>query len=751
MATAPAPARLSAIKRLGWGALILVLLILFALLTWEPLFALDPGPPPPARAYKADIARDSFGVPHIHGATDPDVAFGIAWAHAEDDFSTLQETIAMARGRLGALSGQEGAAVDFAYHLLDSRGTATRNYAALPADVRLLIEGYASGLNRYAAVHPGEVRLARLFPVSGLDIATGFALRQPFFFGLDRTLGPLVKGEPFEREHGPVLDGSAWPDYAHGGGDMTQSPSPPPSPPLAALPIPMGENGALAGSNAFAIAPARSGDGVTRLVSNSHQPYRGGTAWYELEVDSDAGWHMAGATFPGMPLVALGHNETLGWTNTVNRPDLTDIYKLVLDADQTHYRLDGKWLPLEKHRVILPVKFGPFVLPIPKTVWRTQHGPAVINARGAYAIRYSGMGNSDNLTEYYKLNRARNWDEWQAALAMQGIPSTNFIYADNTGRIAYIYNARTPVRKPGLNWRGVLPGDRSDLIWNAIEPYSALPHYVSPRSGFLYNSNNTPFTAAGAGSDLDPKTFPPEFGIELDLTNRGRRAARLLTATNPIGRNQLEAIKYDTGYERAGYVAAMLDAVAALDLRGNARLAKAQTLLGAWDLKADGNGPADALAVMVLEDAMAASYNLRQAPDARESLAKAANHLMRYFGRLDPPLGEVIRLRRGNLDLALDGGGDTLRAATSWDKDAPDGRLPIHHGDSFIMFVEWPAGGGPVRSESIQPYGAATTRPLSPHFNDQAPLFAAHRLKPVWFTRADVAAHAVRHYTVENR
>jgi acyl-homoserine-lactone acylase len=114
-------------------------------------------------------------------------------------------------------------------------------------------------------------------------------------------------------------------------------------------------------------------------------------------------------------------------------------------------------------------------------------------------------------------------------------------------------------------------------------------------------------------------------------------------------------------------------------------------------------------------------------------------------------LGEVIRLRRGNLDLALDGGGDTLRAATSWDKDAPDGRLPIHHGDSFIMFMEWPAGGGPVRSESIQPYGAATTRPLSPHFNDQAPLFAAHRLKPVWFTRAAVAAHAVRHYTVENR
>ena len=92
----------------------------------------------------------------------------------------------------------------------------------------------------------------------------------------------------------------------------------------------------------------------------------------------------------------------------------------------------------------------------------------------------------------------------------------------------------------------------------------------------------------------------------------------------------------------------------------------------------------------------------------------------------------------------------TACASTSWIKDEPDGRLKVKHGDSFVMFVEWPRD-GPVRSESVQPFGAATTRPYSKHYTDQAPLFVAHRTKPVHFTRADINAHAVRRYVVSNR
>ena len=732
--------------RIGWTLLALVLLTVLLLLTWEPFLARQPGPPPPAHVYSAEVIRDEWGVPHIHGKTDPDVGFGIGWAHAEDDFATLQDVLAMTRGRYGAIAGTDGAKVDYVYHLLDARGTVDRHYAALPADTRALFDGYASGLNLYAARHPGEVKLARLFPVNGQDIAVGFAVRQPFFFGLDKTIGPLVAGEPLPTDFGPRLDGKPSPDYEHGGGDLAA-----PTPVKASKPgpLPFGEDGALAGSNAFAIAPKRSGDGVTRLVSNAHQPWRGGTAWYELEVQSDQGWHMAGALFPGMPFVALGHNETLGWTNTVNRPDLTDVYKLVRDSAGTHYQLDGKWLPLEQHRVWLPVRFGPVVLPVPQTVWRSAHGPVIVNKLGAFAIRYAAIDDISSLAAFYHLDKAKDLAEWQALVEQHPLPALNFIYADKAGNIAYRYNGAFPLRKPGVDWRGVLPGDRSDLIWHQLAPADAAPHYLNPASGFLFNSNNTPFLATGAGDALDPAKTSPLLGVELDMTNRARRASKLLSATNPIGRAELERIKFDTGYERAGYVKTALDRIAALDLRREPELQRAQALLAGWDLKADGHGAADALAVIILKDAMTASYNHKVPPAPHKALEDATTHLMKFFGRLDPPLGVAERVRQGMIDLPMDGGGDTLRAATSYNI-APDGRLTIKHGDSFVMFIEWPKD-GPVRSQSIVPFGAATTRPASPHYADQAALFVQHKFKPVHFERADVLAHAVSRVVVTNR
>ncbi len=740
------------LPRAGWMLLVLVLISVAALATWEPFFAEQPGPPPPLRKYTADITRDEFGVPHIHGKSDADVAFGVAYAHAEDDFSTLQDVVAMTRGRYGAIAGQDGAGVDFAYHWLGARATAHNHYAELPADVRQVLDAYASGLNRFAAQHPGEVKLARLFPVNGEDIATGFALRQPFFFGLDRVLGPLVKGEPMLPEHGPSLTSKPLPDAAHGGVDQLV---PEPAMPL---PLPMGAVAESSGSNAFAISPQRSGDGVTRLFSNSHQPYRGGVAWYELQIDSDSGWHFAGATFPGSPYPFLGHNENLGWTNTVNRADLIDVYKLNLTADGEHYvwsppkgALEGFIrTPALTHRTVwLPVRIGPLVLPVPRVIWNAPNfGPVIKNVNGAFAVRYAGIDNIQSLEQYYRITKAQDFAQWQTAMALQGVPATNFIYADKAGNIADWYNAKIPDRRPGPDYRHVIELVDADAVWDKSIPFASYPHLINPASGFLFNSNNTPLVAAGPGSELNPATIPAIWGVETDMTNRARRAVKLLSEPGPITRDRLLAIKFDTGYERAGYVTFMLDGIAKLDLRGDPQLAKAQALLAGWDLKADGKGPADALAVMVLEEGMAASYNLRPMHDLRFELAKAAAHLVKYFGRLDPPLGDVIRIRQGKVDLPDDGGGDTLRAATSWNVD-PDGRLSIKHGDSFVMLIEW-GKDGRVHSESIQPYGAATTRKNDPHYADQAALFVAHKFKPVWFTRAEVAAHAVHRETVSN-
>ncbi|MEZ5695463.1 MAG: penicillin acylase family protein [Sphingomonadaceae bacterium] len=270
-------------------------------------------------------------------------------------------------------------------------------------------------------------------------------------------------------------------------------------------------------------------------------------------------------------------------------------------------------------------------------------------------------------------------------MAHKAIPSTNFIYADAEGNIAYIYNAAIPDRKVGPDWRGILPGNDSSLIWQDLAPYESLPRYENPSSGYLWNANNTPFKAAGP-DDLDPLDFPAELGIETKMTNRARRSERLLREANRIDRETLERIKYDTGWENEDYVKATLDGIAALDLSGQPVLKEAQQILSEWDFTSDGVGRADALALIVLRKPMGDSYNGRPLTPPREVLEFTADHLMTHFGKLDPPMQDILRLRQGPgpyaVDLPLDGGSDTLRASTLWDYD-PDGKLSVRHGDSF--------------------------------------------------------------------
>ena len=705
-------------RKIGLGLFALIAIVLLVGLIWEPLSATAVAGPP-AHKYDAKIVRDEWGVPHAFGHTDADAVHALAYAHAEDDFPTLQEVVAMTRGRAGALTGADGAKVDYAMALLGVRATVDAQYDKVPADTRALLDAYAAGLNLYAARHPGEVKLHNLFPVEGKDIAAGFVLRSPFFFGLDATLGALNDDKPLPNESaGPMGPGQKQ---------------------VAMLP------GQEDGSNAFAVAPKRGGGGHTRLISNSHQPWTGGVAWYEVSVHSDAGWDFAGATFPGGFVPFLGHNKNLGWTNTVNRPDLIDVYKLVTRNDNSEYRFDGKWLPLEAHRVWLHVAMGPFVLPVPKMVYRSVHGPVIVNKDGAFAIHYAGMGTMGMLAQYYHLTKAQDWGAWSAAMAEHAIPATNFIYADKSGRIAHIYNAQFMVRKPGYDYRGILPGDTSADLSEGEVPWAQVPQHIDPPSGFLENSNNSPFLAAGPGSEMDPKAFSPLLGIETFVTNRAQRGVGLMAATPKLDWPNLLRIKFDTGYERDGYAGKWLAAIAALDVHDDAQLAKAQALLGTWDYTLDGQGRADALAALVLRPANRWNYR-REAtmPDPRAELKLAADRLIKHFGRLDPPLGDLLRIRRGKADYPMDGGPDTLRAAATWDDD-PDGRARVKHGDSFVMLVDWDEAGR-VTSRSIQPFGAATSRPDSPHYSDQAALFSRHEFKPVHFDRADIAAHATRTY-----
>jgi len=698
-----------------FSALALAALALLAWALWPAAPDFDAAPLlAAAKQYDARIARDPFGVPHIRGARDADVAYGLAWAHCEDDFRTIQEVALATRGRLATANGLAAAPIDYLAQLLGAYADVARRYEReVPPDVKALAEGYAAGVNHYAATHPGEA-LPGLFPLTGVDIVAGFAFKTPFFYGLDRTFIALF-------------------------GDA------PPKPPVRSASSLISGPYAV-GSNAIAVAPRRSADGATRLLVNSHQPYTGPVAWYEVRVQSDAGWEMTGGVFPGSPVVLHGVGPTLGWANTVNLPDLADVYRLEIDPEHPNrYRLDGEWRELEVGEAEISVKLlGRLRWTERRETLRSEHGPVIRRPHGTYAVRYAGMGELRQLEQIYRENRARTFDEWMAAMRMHALPSTNFVYADRAGNIAYLYNARIPKRAPGFDWRGVLPGDRSDLIWRESLPFDALPRVVNPRSGFVVNMNHTPFAATSDPENPRAEDFPPEAGIETYLTNRGRRALELFGADTSITAAEFRAYKYDKRYSEQSEARAIVSELLSRIAPGDTELAGARAVLARWGLGTEADDTSAALAVATALPIVAARRRGEQPPDALESLRAAVDALKRHHGRIDPPWRDVNRIRRGKLDLGLGGGPDVLRAVET-DRLGDDGRFSAQTGDTLILFSTWDAAGAQT-IETIHQFGSATLDESSPHYADQLPLFVAEKTKRVPLSEEELLAGGAKIY-----
>ena len=201
------------------------------------------------------------------------------------------------------------------------------------------------------------------------------------------------------------------------------------------------------------MAPVRSADGATRPLVNSHQPYTGPLAWYEAVIETRQGWHVAGGFFPGTPFMLHGHNAHLGWANTVNDPDLIDVYKLTINpANPNQYQMDGQWRDFEKSDAKIRVKiWGPLVWTVHREVLYAAQGPVLKTDHGVFAIRYAGINEMRQPLQYYRLNKAATLAEWRAAMALGAIPSLNFVYADEKANIGYVYNGRFPVRKEGVD------------------------------------------------------------------------------------------------------------------------------------------------------------------------------------------------------------------------------------------------------------------------------------------------------------
>jgi len=680
-----------------------------------------------AQEYEARIVRDAYGVPHIFGKRDADTSFGFGYAHAEDDWLTIQDTLMAARGMSSQYKGKSVAPQDYLFDLFKVQESVAANYETqVSAEAKAIARSYAAALNLYAAKHPEQV-LPGILPITEQDILAGFTWATPFFYRLDGYLEDL-----FTAKDRPNV--SPWGQ-------------------TSALDIP----DAVRGSNGFAVAPSRSDDGHTRLVVNSHQPMRGPYAWYEAHLVSEEGMNILGGTFPGVPIMAQGATPNLAWVHTVNRPDLIDIYALEVDDIQKPktYLLDGKWLPFERSKSDFRVKlFGPFSVPVKREILWSKHGPVLSTPTGHYAIRFAGLATLDPgglgaLDQWLAMNKATNMTEWRAALESQGVLSFNIIYGDKDGNIGAVYNARMPRRIEGPNWEEVLPGNKSELIWKDFHPLSDMPQIWNPPCGWVFSANATPFNITDAACNNGRTDYSETFGIEDRITNRSRRALTLLGNDEAISREELLRYRADTKYDPQSDLMKLVVELVTTKT-DDERLKQAQEILRNWDGDTSIDSRGTALAVITGTRALGYEY-FEPERDPMEALAETAADLMDVFGRLDPEWGEVNRIIRGEISVPLDGAPDVLRAIYA-DRDgvAKDGVMNAFAGDTHIIIADWTPDGS-VTIDSIHNYGSATLDETSPHYSDQTELFSNGEYKRIAMNLADVLKEATADYQPQDK
>ena len=458
------------------------------------------------------IIRDNWGVPHIYGKSDADAAFGLAYAQAEDDFFTVQETVLKSRGKYSSVYGagknKINGIFDYMVGLLKIWDIVDKQYSMLDQETIKLCEGYAQGLNKFIE-DQNDSFIQHIYPVSGKDIVAGTIHKTPFFFQLPFFLADLYEKKPEDiPSHYTIGESLEFIKRAEG-------------------------------SNVYAVSPNASDNGDTFLAINSHQPWDGELAWYEAHIHSEEGLNMVGGLFPGSPVVFVGHNENLGWGHTVNKPDILDIYELEINPEnENQYKFDGEWKEFEIFDVVIDVKFGNSIIEYPQIAYWSIHGPVIKGKNATYAIRYSKYDDIRIIEQWYKMNKASNLKEWTEAMNMMAMPMFNAGYADKEGNILYIYNASIPIRDENYDWQKVLPGNTSKTLWTEYIEYSNLPQVLNPNSGFIQNCNSTPYKTT---IDENPPIILPESaGIEKFMTNRALRALETFGIDKSISYNEFK-------------------------------------------------------------------------------------------------------------------------------------------------------------------------------------------------------------------
>jgi acyl-homoserine-lactone acylase len=658
---------------------------------------------------KIQIARDKWGVPHIFAKTDAEVAYGLAYAHSEDDFKTIQLTLLAGSGMLGQHLGKSGAAADYVLGLIRAKKLVEEQYNTLSPEFIKLIEGYCAGLNAYAITHPSEVFVKKAFPITLKRYLAGTVLSLCVISGLDNTIKNILAGK------------------------------------VDAL-----EQMKIGGSNAIVIHHSKTVDGdASYLAINSHQPLEGPVAWYEAHICSEEGLNVLGGLFPAGPVIFVGTNENLGWGHTVNDQDKIDVFQLKMNPkNPNQYEFDGQWVDLEKTKVKLKVKTKLGKIPVGKAAYWSKYGATLKNDKGFFAVRLGANMDIRGVEQWYRMNKAKNFNQFHKAMEMTAIPGFNTFYTD-PDTIFYVSNGKIPFRDPAFNWQGTLPGNTSKTLWTTFHPLKDLPQYTNPTSGYLFNANNTPYNATSSANNLKAENFDKTMGYETFDNNRSARLTELFNERpGKLTYNDFKRIKYDAQFPAQFKFPVNIDSLFMLDENINLETAELIKTLKTWDrnTEIDSKGAAIFLAVYynIYAKMRETGFDGKLSISDFETILKEVKaDLTTNFGKTDITLGEIQKLVRGDKVLPVSGMPDVLRAM--YTRPFKNGMRKGYQGESYIELVKFRKGKLP-EIESVINYGASNHE-NSPHFADQMDMFVNQKLKTMTLDKANVLAEAKRVYS----
>jgi acyl-homoserine-lactone acylase len=657
-----------------------------------------------------EIVRDAYGVPHIFGETDAEVAYGLAWAHAEDDFKTIQLAYMAGNGLLSKHKGIKAAPIDFLSQVIESQKTSDSLYNTLHSDFRKVLDGYTEGINRYAELHPNEVLEKELFPITPEKIVayTFFQLfvsnqADDLMIAIVNDVVPVYK---------PVI------------------------------------NEDTKGSNTFALNSVKTGEKASYLAINTHQPLDGPTSWYEAHLISKEGTNILGATFAGAPCILTGVNEYLGWSHTVNYPDKADVYSLEMHPQKKQvYVVDGKEYRLKKKKAQFYIKVLGIPVRLSKTYYTSIYGPTLKNKSGYFSVRTPTLFNIKAMEQWWRMNKAQSFTEFYNILKMNALPGYNIGYADKNDTIFYISNGRIPKRSEQYDWTKVVPGNTLKTLWTEYYQTEELPQVINPKSGFVYNANHSPFKSTSQNENPQAEAFSKTMNYELYDNNRSTRLLQLIEENSIIDYKTFKKIKYDrTLPTPLAYNFVDFNALFDMKPEDYPDIEKLLTRIQLWDRTADAYSMgAGAYAVFYY---IIGEYYDQLGPSKKFNplliatcLRKAQKYMLKHFGTIDIRLGDYQKLVRGNKEIPIYGLPDVITAMRG--EPYKNGTIQITHGESYIGLVRFTPTETEI--ETVISYGSSD-HSSSPHYDDQMEMYANFQTKKMSLKKDEVYKKAVKIY-----